>query len=73
MQQDIHDLGADATSANQAHQQAVDDQSRTNAERYDQETERNKANQKEAFEKVDTEILNAPGRVIDYLKDKISD
>ena len=38
-----------------------------------QETEKNKAEQRKVFERVDTEILNTPGRVIDYLKDKISD
>jgi len=73
VQQEIHDLGAGAASANQANHQAVEEQKSENTERHIQKTLENSAKQKEVFEEVDTETLNAPGRVYEYLKDKLRD
>ena len=73
VQQEIHDLGAGAASANQANHQAVEEQKSENTERHIQKTLENSAKQKEVFEQVDTETLNAPGRVYEYLKDKLHD
>ena len=63
-------LGAGASTANQ---QALEEQRSENAEKHTQKTIDNSAKQKEVFEEVDTEVLNAPGRLYEYLKDQLDD